>query len=150
MEKESIITSAIPSAIRGSDEEVLIEFERMLCIITQILADGILKTQTSGDVTKRAYPIVRFYYKDVSHRNSYWYKLTQAKGKYFDFLISAVSEHGKENLETFGDYLFNEFSISPKYWSTSNQRKIIESLLNNGFNPSKAKRQLNSLETLEC
>src|SRR5690606_28118235 len=84
---------------------------------------------------------------DVSHRNSYWYKLTQAKGKYFDFLISAVSEHGKENLETFGDYLFNEFSISPKYWSTSNQRKIIESLLNNGFNPSKAKRQLNSLET---
>lgn len=141
------ITSAIPSAIKGSDEEVLIEFERMLCIITQILADGILKAQTSGDVTKRAYPIVRFYYRDVSHRNSYWYKLTQAKGEYFDFLISAVSEHGKENLETFGDYLFNEFSISPKYWSTSNQRKIIESLLNNGFNPSKAKRQLSSLET---
>ena len=141
------ITSAIPSAIKGSDEEVLIEFERMVCITTQILADGILKNQAFGDVTKRAYPIVRFYYKDVSPRNSYWYKLTQAKGKYFDFLISAVSEHGKENLETFGDYLFNEFSVSPKYWSTSDQRKIIESLLNNGFNPNKAITQLRSLET---
>lgn len=141
------ITSAIPSTIKGSDEEVLIEFERMLCITTQILADGILKNQASRDVTKRAYPIVRFYYKDVSRRNSYWYKLTQAKEKYFDFLISAVSEHGIENLETFGDYLFNEFSVSPKYWSTSDQRKIIESLLNNGFNPNKARTQLGSLET---
>ena len=141
------ITYAIPAATKGSDEEVLIEFERMLLITTQILADGILKNQDFGDVTKRAYPIVRFYYKDVSHRNSYWYKLTQAKGKYFDFLISAVSKHGIEKLETFGDYLFNEFSVSPKYWSTSDQRKIIESLLNNGLNPNKAKTHLSNLET---
>lgn len=141
------ITSAIPSAIKGSEEEVLVEFERMLCITTQILADGILKNQASGDVTKRTFPIVRFYYKNVSHRNSYWYKLKQAKEKYFDFLISAVSKHGIENLEALGDYLFNQFSDKPEYWNTSDQRKIIESLLNNGFNSNKAKAQLSSLES---
>lgn len=141
------ITSAIPSAIKDSDEEVLVEFERMLCITTQILADGILKNQISGDVTKRAFPIVRFYYKDVSHRNSYWYKLTQAKGQYFDFLISAVSQYGTENIEALGVYLFKEFADNPKYWSTSEQRKVIESLLNNGFNSEKAKKQLSSLES---
>ncbi|MGX1641288.1 hypothetical protein [Sphingobacterium sp. NPDC055431] len=141
------ITSAIPSAIKDSDEEVLVEFERMLCITTQILADGIVKNQISGDVTKRAFPIIRFYYKDVSHRNSYWYKLTQAKGQYFDFLISAVSQHGIENIEALGDLLFKEFAAKPKYWSTSEQRKIIKSLLNNGFNSEKAKKLLSSLET---
>ena len=141
------ITSAIPSAIKGSDEEVLVEFERMLCLTTQILADGIIQNSTSGDVTKRVFPIVRFYYKDVSHRNSYWYKLTQAKGQYFDFLISAVSLHGTENIEALGDHLFNEFIDNPKYWSTSEQRKIIKSLLNNGFNSEKAKKQLSSLES---
>jgi len=141
------ITSAIPSAIKDSDEEVLVEFERMLCITTQILADGILKNQISGDVMKRAFPIIRFYYKDVSHRNSYWYKLKQAKGQYFDFLISAVSQHGSENIESLGDYLFKEFADNPKYWSTSEQRKITESLLNNGFNSEKAKKLLSSLES---
>ena len=141
------ITSAIPSAIKDSDEEVLVEFERMLCITTQILADGILKNQISGDVTKRAFPIIRFYCKDVSHRNSYWYKLKQAKGQYFDFLISAVSQHGTENIESLGDYLFKEFADNPKYWSTSEQRKITESLLNNGFNSEKAKKLLSSLES---
>lgn len=141
------ITSAVPSAVKGSDEEVLVEFQRMLCLTTQILADGILQNSTSGDVTKRVFPIVRFYYKDVSPRNSYWYKLTQAKGQYFDFLISAVSHHGTESIEALGDYLFNEFDDNPKYWSTSNQRKIIETLINNGFNSDKAKTHLSSLES---
>lgn len=137
------ITSAVPSAIKGSEEEVLVEFERMLCLITQILTDR----KTTADITKRAFPIIRFYYKDVSHRNSYWYKLTQAKGQYFDFLISAVSQHGTENIEALGVYLFKEFADNPKYWSKSEQRKIIESLLNNGFNSEKAKKQLSSLES---
>lgn len=146
--KGVVITSAIPSAIKGSDEEVLVEFQRMLCITTQILADGILKNQISSDVTKRAFPIVSFYYKDISYRNSYWYKLTQARGQYFDFLISAVSQHGAENIELLGEYLLKEFADKPKYWNTSVQRKIIESLINNGFNSSKAKAQLSNLESL--
>ncbi len=141
--KGIFITSAIPSAIKGSDEEVLVEFERMLCLTAQILTDR----NTSADITKRAIPIIRFYYKDVSHRNRYWYKLTQTKGKYFDFLISAVSEHGIENIEALGEYLFNEFSVNSKYWSTSDQRKIIESLINNGFNSNKAKTQMSSIES---
>lgn len=140
------ITSAIPTVAKGTDEEVLVEFERMLCITTQILAEGILQTSMSGDIIKRVFPIVRFYYKEISHRNNYWYKLTQAKGQYFDFLISAVSELGSEKLELLGDYLFDEFQDSPRYWSTSIQRKIIKSLLNNGFDAEKAIIQLRSLE----
>jgi len=140
------ITSAIPTVAKGTDEEVLVEFKRMLCITTQILTEGILQTPVAGDPIKRVFPIVRFYYKEISHHNSYWYKLKQAKGQYFDFLISAVSELSSEKLESLGDYLFSEFQNSPKYWSTSIQRKIIKSLLNNGFDIEKAVKQLKSLE----
>lgn len=140
------ITSAIPSVEQGTDEEVLVEFERMLCLTSQILSDGILKNTFSGDITRRVYPIVRFYYKDISHRNNYWYKLTQSKGQYFDFLISAVSELDSESLNNLGDYLFNEFVENPKYWSASIQRKIIKSLLNKEFDAEKAVVQLRSLE----
>jgi len=140
------ITSAIPPVEKGTDEEVLVEFERMLCLTTQILAEGILQRPITNDITKRVYPIIRYYYKEISHRNNYWYKLKQLKGQYFDFLISAVSELDSKNLENLGDYLFSEFIENPKYWSTSIQRKIIKSLLKNGFDSEKARTQLRNLE----
>ncbi|MDP4183778.1 MAG: ATP-binding protein [Bacteroidota bacterium] len=141
------ITKAISSAPKGSDEEVLVEFQRMLCLITQILCDGIRNNPLSDDIVKRTRPIIHFYYKSVSHRNSYWYKLTQSKGSYFDFLISAVSSLGKENLEKLGNYLFVEFTENPKYWSSETRRKIIKSLLEFGFNSGKTKEELIKLET---
>ena len=63
------ITVASPNAKPGSDEEIAVEYERMLCLITQILGEGILKTQTVGKITNRVLPIIKFYYRDVSHRN---------------------------------------------------------------------------------
>lgn len=140
------ITIAIPSSPKGTDEEILVEFERMLCLTTQILSEGILQKSVSGDIIRRVYPIVRFYYKEVSHHNNYWYKLTRCKGQYFDFLIYAVSQLNSQYLEDLGDYFFNEFLENPKFWNTSVQRKIIESLLDQGFNNEKAKNQLTLLE----
>ncbi len=140
------ITSAVPTVTKDSDEEVLVEFERMLLLITQVLADGILQTTTSGDITKRTFPIIRFYYKDVSHSNRYWYKITQAKGSYYDFLIYAVSGHGIENIEKLGDYLLNEFLENHQYWNSTEQCKIIKLLVKNGFSSEKAKAELYRIE----
>lgn len=140
------ITSAIPSVAKDTDEEVLVDFERMLCLTTQILSDGISRNNLTDDIRTRVYPIVRYYYKEISHRNNYWHKLTRSKGQYFDFLIIAVSELDSENLEILGDYLFNEFLKNPKYWNASIQRKIIKSLLNKGYEPNKTKTQLRIIE----
>lgn len=142
------ITTAVPSVKRGSDEEILVEFERMLCLTTQILTDGILQTPVAltKDITKRVFPIVRFYYKEISHRNRYWYKLKESKGSYFDYLIYAVSKCSPQCLENLGNYLFQEFENSPKYWGSSLKRKIIVSLLENGFNQEIAQKQLIKLE----
>jgi hypothetical protein len=145
-EKGVPITLAIPSAKEGSKEEVLVEFERMLCLTTQIMTDGILQNPSVIDVMKRIIPIVKFYYRDAPRHNTYWYSLTQSKGEYYSFMISAVSFHGLETIERLGDYLFNEFIEHTKYWNSSEQRKIIESLLNNGYDVEKAKIQLVAFE----
>ncbi len=140
------VTSAIPKVKKGTEDEVLAEFERMLCLITQILSDGILGSPMSGDITKRVQPIVQFYYKNISHKNNYGFKIAQAKGEYFNFLIYAVSTLNTRNLETLGEYLFSEFFESPNYWSPSVQREIVKALLSNGFDPKKAKMHLKKLE----
>ncbi|MFO7852008.1 MAG: NACHT domain-containing protein [Bacteroidales bacterium] len=141
------ITATIPPAENGTDEEVLVEFERMLCLTTQILADGILQNSTSDEITKRVFPIVRYYYKEISHHNKYWYKLSQSKGQYFDLLIGAVSHLDSRSLESLGDYFFSEFHDNPEYWDAGIQRKIIKSLLIYGFNHEKAEIQLSNLES---
>lgn len=141
------ITSSVPPTVAGSDEEVLAEFKRMLCLTTQILADGILQTSIFEDITKRVIPIVQFYYKEVNYRNRYWYKIEQAKGEYYDFLILAVSEQGTAKVEAVGEYLFKEFVKNSKYWDTSVQRKIACSLIHHGFNSDKAKLQLERIES---
>jgi len=140
------ITEAIPSAKHGSDEEILVEFERMLCLIVQILSDGIIQAPVIYPIIRRVHPIVRFYYKKTSHHNSYWFQLTQAKGQYFEFLISAVSYINMKNLEDLGDYLFRQFTENPEYWPTEVRRKIINSLLSKGFNIERSKEQLLLLE----
>jgi hypothetical protein len=140
------ITSAVLPAKKGSDEEVLVEFQRMLCLIAKIQTDGMLQNTPTEDIIKRTLPIIRFYYKNVSHRNMHWYKLTQCKSEYFDFLIYAVSRLGNKELNALSEYLFNEFKNTPKYWNEKIKRKIIISLFNNGLDIEIAKTYLLSLE----
>jgi GTPase SAR1 family protein len=109
------ITSAIPSVAKGSDEEVLVEFERMLCITTQILADGILQTPMSGDLIKRVFPIVHFYCKEISHRNRYWYKLTQITPVKVTFVLLGRKQFKSGYVRVFRTkfFLFNRLFFSP-------------------------------------
>jgi hypothetical protein len=140
------VNVAIPSVDKGADEEIIVEFERMLCLITQILTDGILKIYSYQDITKRIRPIVHFYYKEVSIRDKYWYRLTQCKEEYFDFLIYATSKNGLEYINQVAEYLFREFSQDIKYWPSKLQRKIIESLFDKGYDVQRLKIQLQKLE----
>lgn len=141
------IQTAIPPALPGTDEEILVEFERMICLITQIASDDNQKVSLTSNLINRIHPIARFYYKDISHHNRYWFYLKQANSEYFDLLINAVSLFGQENLKKLGNFLFDEFSKYPEYWSASLQREIIKSLFTHGYDSEKLKKQLVSLES---
>ena len=140
------IIKAIPKVSKNSEEEMMVDFERMLCLVTQILTDGILQNIITTNIITRVIPIIRFYYKDIPFGNSYWHKITQSKGQYFDYLITAVSQVNAQSLESLGDYLLNEFDNNPKYWDSNVQRKVIKSLLENGFDIDKTKKRLIIIE----
>ena len=140
------ITAAIPSATSGSDEEVLVEFERMLCLVTQVLSEGIMES-FSGEITKRMIPVFKFYYKDISPRNTYWYKIQQCKEEYFNLLIHAVSFTGKENLTKIAHQLFLEFDSNKKYWNSKTQRNIVSSLFEENYSKDICIERLQTIES---
>ncbi|MFC4163894.1 hypothetical protein ACFOWU_09525 [Epilithonimonas zeae] len=140
------ITVAIPSVASGSDEEVLVEFERMLCLISQVVSEGIMGS-FSGEITQRMIPVVKFYYKEISPRNSYWYKIQQCKEEYFNLLIYAVSLTGKENINKIAHQLFLEFDNNKKYWSSKVQRKIVSSLIEEKYSKDICVERLQAIES---
>lgn len=140
------ITSAIPSAASGSDEEVLVEFERMLCLISQVLSEGIMGN-FSGEITKRMIPVIKFYYKEISPRNSYWYKIQQCREEYFNFLIHAVSFMGKENIDKIVQHLLLEFDSNKKYWNSKTQRNIVSSLIEENYSKDVCIERLQTIES---
>ena len=140
------ITAAIPSASSGSDEEVLVEFERMLCLISQVLSEGIMGS-FSGEITQRMIPVVKFYYKEISPRNSYWYKIQQCKEEYFNLLIHAVSLTGKENINKIAHQLFLEFDSNKKYWNSKTQRHIVSSLIEEDYSKDICIERLQTIES---
>lgn len=144
-EKGVPITTAVPAAIIGSDEEILVEFERMLLLVTQILSEGLMEIPIENILT-RISPITNFYYREISHRNLYKYKLNKCKGAYFEYLIFAVSKTGVENIIKAGNHLFCEFDRMPKYWDGDTQRKIVLSLLNCGFSKELCNNRLARIE----
>ncbi len=140
------ITAAIPSAASGSDEEVLVEFERMLCLISQVLSEGIMGS-FSGEITQRMIPVVKFYYKEISPRNSYWYKIQQCKEEYFNLLIYAVSLTGKENINKIAHLLSLEFDSNKKYWNSKTQRHIVTSLIEEDYSKDICVERLQIIES---
>lgn len=130
---ELSILDVVSDVKKGSDEEILIEFERMLCLITQIFSDGLQKKITTSNITTRIYPIVHFYYREFSLRDKYSYKLKQSKEEYFGFLIIAVSELGEKEIKSLGDYLLKEFIDFPEFWHSRTRRVVIKSLFIHGY-----------------
>jgi len=140
------ITKASPSVANNSNESIAVDFERMLCLITQILSNGLQDVPLTSPLIQLITPIVRIYYRDLGHQNFYWTSLRYTKGAYFDFLIYSVSLHGEISLNQLGDFLIQEFKKEAKYWSPSNQRKVIDSLLKYGFDKNKVQQQLLIIE----
>lgn len=145
--QDILIKEAVPDST-NVDESVLVEFERMLCIITKILCESITGNYTISPINIRVRPLVEFYYKTISPSHSYWYKLTERKKSYYEFLIFAVSRLGEKELKELADYFWNEFKTNGKYYSSKDRRNIILNFLESGFNPIYLTSQLKNIESI--
>jgi hypothetical protein len=142
------IDVAIPSVQMNSDDSILVNFERKLCMIAQIVSDGLLKKNNQDDILKRVKIIARFYYTKIDRSNKHQYKLNKVTAEYYEILIDAVADLGHESLEILADFLFEEFKSNAKPWTPAVQRSIIGRLLINGFSREKCKMQLEKLEPI--
>lgn len=141
------VTKAVPDVDPDSDEDVVVQFERMLCLITEFLCDGLQNKPLYGSIKTKVRPIFQFYYKDISHHNSYWLKLKRTKSQYFDYLIYAISYYGDDVVNELGDYFMQEFSESSQHWPPEVQRNILMSLVDHGYDIDKTINRLHQLET---
>ncbi|WP_375562985.1 AAA family ATPase [Bernardetia sp. OM2101] len=140
------ITEAIPSVEKDSDEEVIVEFERMICLMVQLESKE-LSDETKSNIIRRIIPVVRFYYKDLSHRNQHWNNIKRVQEEYFTFFIkSIVSKLEIEQIEEVANFIFKEFVDTPEHWIMNTKRIIISSLVDIGYNKEEARKQLEFIE----
>lgn len=140
------INEAIPEASKGTDEELLVNFERMLCLNAQLQSDAIRGTLEIFGLTARVTPIIRFYYRKRSHRNKYDYKIGQTKKNYFNLLINSLEMAGNDSIDKLGDLFIKEFKEYSQNWSAAIQRSILHSLLLCGFGKKKVVSAMNDLQ----
>jgi len=140
------ITEAVPEA---TDEKniIVVEFERMLCLITKILSDTVIGKAFYGNISSIVDPIVKFYYRDRHISDSNWYKLTLVRDSYYEFLIYSVSQINKSYFDDLAEYFFEEFITSGEFWHVDLKRKIILNLFENGYNIENSTLQLQNLES---
>lgn len=143
--KQQSILDAVKSP-ENPEDIWIVEFERKLCLIAELLADGLLGIKDGIPILNRVKPIVQFYYRKSSHRERYWYNLTSKRGAYLDLLVYAVSNFGEHPLKEIAKYLFSEFQRVPEFWPNSVRRKVILALSENGLEKSLISKQLFLLE----
>jgi len=137
--------NAIPRVKSGSDEEYLAEFQKMVCSGTLLLTDGIQR-KPINQLIKRISPMVQFFNRTVSNRNTYGFKIKQMKVEYFDFLIECVSASGGAALQEFVDYLLTDFERNSYYWSAEEMRAVFQSLADRGYEKEKVRDFLTNIE----
>lgn len=143
--KGQSIIEAVPDSTKN-DEKYIVHFERMLCLITQILTEGLSDNKHIGDISKRVTPIVQFYYTYTHPNNSYRYRIGQAKKSYFDFLIHSVSLHGEDNLNNLILFFIKEFEENSTHWDASTKRSILMTAYDYGFDASIIEKELEKIE----
>src|SRR5690606_27542099 len=81
-------------------------------------------------------------------RNTYWYRLTQMKTDYFDFLIRAVHASGRQNVTELITVLEADISKHGKYWTSEHVRGIANTLLKINLEVERALALLSSQESI--
>ena len=127
------VTVAVPAAEAAEGEALLVDFQRMLCLLGGLLADGASGATVAGLVPVRIRPLVRFYYQNHDPHHPSWYQISNLRNAYFDLLVAAVAGHGPTALQQLTQFLLGEFVASPDYWPADVQRRLLLSLHKQGI-----------------
>ncbi len=129
----------------NQDDQLRVEFERMLVLIAKLQANGIVNTGPQ-DVWQKAIPIVRFYYRMPSRHDTTWYSLERMKKDYFNLLLDAVSLWGEDVFNGFIDQLIQEIKTHRQSWKPEIIRQILVRAYEHGYPKETTVSELEVLE----
>jgi hypothetical protein len=140
------INVAIPDVEAGSDDALVMHFERMVCLLAELIWKVTERPVTPQELVDKIMPLIRFYYKGQSKRNKHEYKFKQIRENYFEMVIAGVAKLGNSPLNAVGDFILTEFDKSPQHWPFALRRAVLHSLLREGFSKEKIKIRLADFE----
>ncbi|MCX6319263.1 MAG: ATP-binding protein [Bacteroidetes bacterium] len=129
-----------------SDDQLHIQFERMLVLIAKLHANGITNTGPQ-DIWQRVVPIIRFYYAAREKYDTTWYSLDRMKKDYFALLLNAVSRWGEVVFKDFIDNLLKEIKTHKESWKPEIIRDILLKAYDNGYPKEAIVPELEALES---
>jgi NACHT domain len=130
----------------GANDQLRVEFERMLVLMAKLHANGIKNTGPQ-EIWHNTIPIVRFYYTMPSKHDTTWYSLDRMKKEYFNFLLQAVSRWGEDVFKNFMDNLIQEIKSHQSSWRPGIVREILVQAFYHGYPREVVVAELEALET---
>ncbi len=122
---------AVPSTGRDYDD-TMVEFERMICLLAAIHADGLLK-KGANNLINRIKPLLNFYYAKRSHRDTNRYKISRLRKAYFELLIKTCSLYGDEALKELKDFFLSQFGEQEEHWDPEQRTEVLFQLIGQGI-----------------
>lgn len=127
-----------------------IYFERALCVIGEIWG---MKWRgqllTPGDVSLRAFPLLRLFNRELSNDEyTSWYAPRAARGEFYSLLVDATAQHGPEAVNALREDFSKEWSYpqNGRYWPSDVRRNVVLAFARAGADRQWAFRQLAEIE----
>jgi thymidylate kinase len=139
------VTEAVPIEAASPRELPLLEFQRMLCRMTQMAGEARAGQLSLAGLTGRLKPIVQFYYQRFRPSEGFAYRGSRVKSAYYELLVHAVAQAGPDVLTELHTLLRAEFAAHSEYWEPKVQRAILVALHREGLPASELASELQQL-----
>jgi hypothetical protein len=132
-------------------EQGMVIFERSLCVIARIWANGWLKKQIDVRTLKKEFlPLLHIFerHNERTQDSVSWYAMGGARNEFYSLLVNAVNLHGSKATESLRDEFERAWNNAETdiFWPTETRRQIILELNRVRQNQKWAIERLTSLE----
>lgn len=121
----------------GSDDYLLVEFARKLCIIAKKEGEIDNGNTYLYDFNAFASTLIRFLNKDRSIRNTNSHSIKSYRAEVMQLVIRVMSKVGENGVKTIGNLLFKTVTETEKVFPPAVIREIAMDLYRRGYDPDK-------------
>ena len=107
------------------------------------------QTMNRSGIESETLPLLRFFSRPFTETQSWasWHTIKYARAEFYELLVQAVAQHGRNALKALWRTLEREWKQSAfgRYWTADDRRPVIQAFARNGFSQQWAREQLREL-----